>query len=59
MWYVENTPILVHSITVAAIQSIPLRDGGMTSFPITFRLEAIIMMTAINRPISVGTVIAA
>lgn len=44
---VKNTPTQAQSSTAAAIQPIPFRYGGMR-FPITFRLDAMVMMTAIS-----------
>ncbi len=41
-------PIDAQNITAVAIQPIPFAYGGMTSFPITLRLEAITIITAIK-----------
>jgi len=35
-------------MTAVAIHPTDLRDGGITNLPITFRLDAIVIMTAIN-----------
>ncbi len=44
----KKTPMQAHSITAVASQPTHFRYAGMTSFPITFWLEAIVMMTAIS-----------
>ena len=45
---VRNTPAPTQNMTAVAIHPTDLRYGGITNLPITFRLDPIIMMTAIN-----------
>src|ERR1700688_34524 len=44
----RNTPAPTQNMTAVAIHPTDLRYGGITNSPITFRLDAIIIMTAIN-----------